>query len=151
MKGAIYMRSPKMNEIFVMLFSLYMWFTLTVDPDLFHTTDGKRGDVYKTYLDMVGSQRILAYMSLGVAITYLISLFVRKLVIIHLIHIIGLLFYFFITASYLLNYPNIAFGVMSMVSVWLFVDLLKLTDLIEEEKKQRILEANNLTDDEINS
>ncbi|MCU7557246.1 hypothetical protein [Macrococcus capreoli] len=140
------MRSPKYNEIFVMLFSLYVWFTLSVEPELFAATRGKSGQIYKTYIGMVGTQQNLAWISLAVSILYLINLFTRKYGIITIVHLIGMIYYMFINASFLINYPNIAFGVLSLVSIWLFMDLLKLIDITEEEKANRIKERNGLND-----
>lgn len=138
------MRSPKVNEIFVMLFSLYVWFTLTVEPNLFVSTNGKSGQIYATYIGMVGNQGNLAIISAVVSILYFANLFTRKYEVITWVHIVGLIYYLFISASFLINYPNIAFGVMSMVSIWLFYDLMKLIDKAEEAKKQKILKKNGI-------
>lgn len=134
------MRKPKWNEIVVMLFALYMWFTLTVEPELFMSgaTD-KAENVYATYISMVGSQRNLAWISLGVSVLCFLNLFTSRFPILISVQIIGLIYYFFITASFLLNYPNIAFGVMSLVSIALFQEILKLIDESEERKKSKIL------------
>ncbi|UTH01615.1 hypothetical protein KFV05_07765 [Macrococcoides canis] len=138
------MRKPKINEIFVMLFSLYVWFTLTVEPNLFVSTNGKSGQIYDTYIGMVGNQGNLAIISAVVSILYLSSMFTRKYEIITWVHILGLIYYLFISASFLINYPNIAFGVMSMVSIWLFYDLMRLIDKAEEAKKHKILKNNGI-------
>ncbi|WP_414055181.1 hypothetical protein [Macrococcus equi] len=140
------MRSPKYNEIFVMMFSLYVWFTLSVEPELFTSTNGKSGDIYETYIGMVGTQQNLAWISLGVSLLYFANLFTRKYGIITIVHVIGLIYYMFINASFLINYPNIAFGVLSLVSIWLFMDLMKLIDITEEEKARKIKEVNGLND-----
>ncbi|RXK19102.1 hypothetical protein [Macrococcus sp. DPC7161] len=140
------MRSPKFNEIFIMLFSLYVWFTLTVEPELFNVSNAKSGQIYATYISMVHSQQNLAWISLGISIMYLACLMFKNYGVIIFVHIIGLIYYLFISASFLINYPNIAFGVMSLVSIWLFMDLLKLIDLQEEEKKNKILKRNGLDD-----
>lgn len=138
------MRKPKINEIFVMLFSLYVWFTLTVEPNLFVSTNGKSGQIYDTYIGMVGNQGNLAIISAVVSILYLSSMFTRKYEVITWVHILGLIYYLFISASFLINYPNIAFGVMSMVSIWLFYDLMRLIDKAEEAKKHKILKNNGI-------
>lgn len=52
----------------------------------------------------------------------------------------------FINASFLINYPNIAFGVFSLATVWLFMDLMKLIDIQEEEKKLEIMQRNGIDD-----
>lgn len=140
------MRSPKYNEIFVMLFSLYVWFTLTVEPELFVSTNGKSGQIYSTYINMVGSQQNLSWISLSISILYFGNLFTRKYGLITIVHIIGMVYYLFINASFLINYPNIAFGVFSLVSIWLFIDLLKLIDITEEEKKRKIMKRNGIDD-----
>lgn len=139
------MRKPKWNELGIMLFSLYMWFTLTVEPELFLSGSTEQADnVYKTYISMVGSQQNLAWISISVSALFFLVLFTQRYAILIAVHIIGLLYYFFITASFLLNYPNIAFGVMSLVSIPLFVEILNLVDASEDEKKQKIIEDNHL-------
>lgn len=134
-------RKPRWNEIVVMMFSLYMWFTLTVDPELFLRggTDTAES-VYATYISMVGSQQNLAWISLAVSALFFLILFTSRFSILLTVHIAGLIYYFFITASFLLNYPNIAFGIMSLVSIALFQEILKLIDESEERKKDKILQ-----------
>lgn len=139
------MRKPKWNELGIMLFSLYMWFTLTVEPELFLSGSTEQADnVYKTYISMVGSQQNLAWISISVSALFFLVLFTQRYAILIAVHIIGLLYYFFITASFLLNYPNIAFGVMSLVSIPLFVEILNMVDASEDEKKQKIIDDNQL-------
>ncbi|MCG1009214.1 hypothetical protein J4760_04000 [Salinicoccus sp. ID82-1] len=134
------MRKPKWNELGLMLFSLYMWFTLTVEPALFFDGGTAKADsVYATYIAMVGSQRNLAWISITVATLFFLILFTRRFAVLITIHIMGLAYYFFITASFLLNYPNIAFGIMSLVSVALFKEILDLIDVSEDLKKDKIL------------
>jgi len=141
------LRKPKWNELGIMLFSLYMWFTLTVEPELFLSGSTEQADsVYKTYISMVGSQQNLAWISISVSALFFLVLFTRRYAILISVHIIGLLYYFFITASFLLNYPNIAFGVMSLVSIPLFVEILNLVDESEEQKKERIIEDHDLNE-----
>ena len=139
------MRKPKWNELGIMLFSLYMWFTLTVEPELFLSSSTEQADnVYKTYISMVGSQQNLAWISISVSALFFLVLFTKRYAVLIPVHIIGLLYYFFITASFLLNYPNIAFGVMSLVSIPLFVEILNLVDASEDAKKQKIIDDNQL-------
>lgn len=135
------MRKPKWNEIVVMMFALYMWFTLTVEPNLFMSgSTDKAKSVYATYISMVGSQQNLAWISLTVSALFFLILFTSRFSILLTVHIAGLIYYFFITASFLLNYPNIAFGIMSLVSIALFQEILKLIDISEERKKDKILQ-----------
>lgn len=139
------MRKPKWNEIVIMMFSLYVWFTLTVEPNLFMSGSTDTAEsVYATYISMVGSQQNLAWMSLAVSALFFLILFTSRFSILLTVHIIGLIYYFFITASFLLNYPNIAFGVMSLVSIALFQEILKLIDESEERKKEKILKDESL-------
>ena len=144
------MRKPKWNEIVIMMFSLYMWFTLIVEPELFLRggTDAAE-NVYTTYISMVGSQQNLAWMSLAVSALFFLILFTSRFSILLTVHIIGLIYYFFITASFLLNYPNIAFGVMSLVSIALFQEILRLIDESEERKKEKILKDKTLEGGEV--
>lgn len=141
------MRKPKWDEIVVMMFALYMWFTLTVEPNLFSSGRTEQAEnVYSTYISMVGSQQNLAWISLTVSALYFLILFTSRFSILLTVHIAGLIYYFFITASFLLNYPNIAFGVMSLVSIALFQEILKLIDESEERKKEKILNNEDTTE-----
>lgn len=143
------MRKPKWNEIGLMFFTAYMWFTLTVDPNLFFDGSTNKADsVYATYIQMVGSQQNLAWISLTVSVLFFLALFTKRYAIIITVHIIGLIYYFFITASFLINYPNVAFGVMSLVSIPLFIEILNQVDESEEHKKNKILEKEGEADEQ---
>lgn len=111
----------------------------------FVATNGKSGDIYEVYIGMVGNQHNLSLISACVSLLYFASLFTKKYGIITWIHIVGLMYFLFIGASFLINYPNIALGVMSMASVWLFVDLMRLIDKAEEAKKNKILKKMELS------
>lgn len=134
------MRKPEWAELFMITFGVYMWFTLMIDVNLFVTAEAeKSNDVYTTYIKMVGSQSNLAWLSLAVALIVFVSLYIRKDTYLIFVAIIGFSYHMFITASFLLNYPNIAFGIMSLFGVWLGARIYRLIDQSEEKKKQQIL------------
>lgn len=138
-------RKPKLEETLVMLFAVYVWFTLVIEPNLFESRIDLGGNsVYGTYVGLVGNQNNLALISLGVAFLYLIGLFIRHVNILIFIHIIGMIYYAFITASFLLNYPNIGLGVLGLVSFWLLYQIYSEIDMSEEIKKQKIKARNGL-------
>lgn len=134
------MRKPEWAELFMIIFAVYMWFTLMIDVNLFVTAEAeKSNDVYTTYIKMVGSQSNLAWLSLAVALIVFVSLYIRKDTYLIFVAIIGFSYHMFITASFLLNYPNIAFGIMSLFGIWLGARIYRLIDESEEKKKQQIL------------
>lgn len=134
------MRKPEWAELFMIIFAVYMWFTLMIDVNLFVTAEAeKSNDVYTTYIKMVGSQSNLAWLSLAVALIVFVSLYIRKDTYLIFVAIIGFSYHMFITASFLLNYPNIAFGIMSLFGIWLGARIYRLIDQSEEKKKQQIL------------
>lgn len=134
------MRKPEWAELFMIIFAVYMWFTLMIDVNLFVTAEAeKSNDVYTTYIKMVGSQSNLAWLSLAVALVVFVSLYIRKDTYLIFVAIIGFSYHMFITASFLLNYPNIAFGIMSLFGIWLGARIYRLIDQSEEKKKQQIL------------
>lgn len=134
------MRKPEWAEMFMIIFPVYIWFTLMVDANLFlrGITDNSTG-VYSTYIKMVGSQRNLAWLSLAVAAIVFASLYIKKDTFLIFVAIIGFSYHMFITASFLINYPNIAFGIMSLFGVWLGARIYRLIDVSEEKKKEKIL------------
>lgn len=141
------MRKPKSEEILVLLFSTYVWFTLLVDPTLFDVRIESSGEsIYGTYVKMVGSQQNLAWISLGVATLYFFGLFIHHINVLILIHVIGTVYYAFITASFLLNYPNIGLGALGLLSLWLMYKIYNEIDISEEIKKEKIKSKNGLTD-----
>lgn len=134
------MRKPEWAEMFMISFAVYIWFTLMVDADLFLSGIEKNStSVYSTYIEMVGSQRNLAWLSLAVAVIVFTSLYIKKDTYLIFVAIIGFSYHMFITASFLINYPNIAFGIMSLFGVWLGARIYRLIDVSEEKKKEKIL------------
>lgn len=134
------MRKPEWAEMFMIIFPVYIWFTLMIDVNLFMDANtDKSTSVYSTYIEMVGSQSNLAWLSLTVAAVVFTSLYVRKDTYLIFVAIIGFSYHMFITASFLINYPNIAFGIMSLFGVWLGARIYRLIDVSEEKKKEKIL------------
>lgn len=130
------MRKPEWHEVGMMLFGLFMWFTLTIDKTLFTAGDN---EVYASYIAIVKNQQNLANISLIVSIIILISFYIRNYTALFFVSALGFLYFLFVSASFWINYPNIASGVMLLVAIYLGVQMYHLIDMSEEVKKEKIL------------
>lgn len=131
------MRKPEWHEVGMMLFGVFMWFTLTIDKTLFVANDS---GVYASYIAIVRNQENLANISIIVAIIILISFYIRNYTARFLVSALALLYFLFISASFWINYPNIASGVMLLVAIYLGAQMYHLIDMSEEVKKAKILQ-----------
>lgn len=132
------MRKPEWHEVGMMLFGLFMWFTLTIDKTLFTAGDS---EVYASYIAIVKNQQNLANISLIVSIIILISFYIRNYTTLFFVSALGFLYFLFVSASFWINYPNIASGVMLMVAIYLGIKMYRLIDKGEELKKEKILQS----------
>lgn len=134
------MRKLQMNELASIMFAAYIFFTLMIAPDLFADRIAENPDsLYKGYVDMVGSQRNLAFISLAVTLIIFLSLFVRNYNVRILINVVSIIYSSFITASYVFNYPNLALGLLIIMVIWQIYETNKLVDESEDEKSKMIL------------
>src|SRR5699024_337556 len=107
------MRKIEMYELATVMFAGSIFFTLMIAPDLFANQIAMNPDsLYAGYVDVVGSQRNLAFIALGVALLSFASFFIRCFNIRILVNSLGIVFTTFITASYVFNYPNLALGLL---------------------------------------
>lgn len=134
------MRKLQINELASIMFAAYIFFTLMIAPDLFADRIAENPDsLYKGYVDMVGSQRNLAFISLAVTLIIFLSLFVRNYNVRILINVVSIIYSSFITASYVFNYPNLALGLLIIMVIWQIYETNKLVDESEDEKSKMIL------------
>lgn len=97
-------RKPAAIEIVIFFYALYVTFTLALGPSLFSKIDN---DVYKGYVNLLGSQSSLLHISLSVAIFYLIGFFTKRPILKLAVNTIGFFYFGIVTSSFLLNYPNL--------------------------------------------
>lgn len=134
------MRKIEMYELATVMFAGSIFFTLMIAPDLFaNQIEQNPESLYAGYVDVVGSQRNLAFIALAVAIVSFGSFFIRSYNIRILINSLGIVFTTFITASYVFNYPNLALGLLMIMIIWQIYEVNKLIDKSEDEKARKIL------------
>lgn len=134
------MRKIEMYELAIVMFAGSIFFTLMIAPDLFAEQIAMNPDsLYAGYVDVVGSQRNLAFIALAVAVVSFGSFFIRNFNIRILINSLGIVFTTFITASYLFNYPNLGLGLLMIMIIWQIYEVNKLIDKSEDEKAKKIL------------
>ena len=134
------MRKIEMYELAIVMFAGSIFFTLMIAPDMFADQIALNPDsLYAGYVDVVGSQRNLAFIALAVAVVSFGSFFIRNFNIRILINSLGIVFTTFITASYLFNYPNLGLGLLMIMIIWQIYEVNKLIDKSEDEKAKKIL------------
>lgn len=142
------MRQFKMNELTSLMFAAYVWFTLTVAPNFFEDAIANNPDsLYVGYIAMVGSQQNLAWISLAVAAIVFGSFFIRNYNARILVNCISIVYFTFIAASYVFNYPNLALGLLLVVVVWHIYETNRLINKSEDEKSKRILQQSLNSED----
>ncbi|NBK47612.1 hypothetical protein MUA33_04890 [Staphylococcus delphini] len=128
-------RKPAAIEIVIFLYALYVTFTLALEPSLFSKIDN---DVYKGYVNLLGSQSTLMHISLSVAIFYLIGFFTKRPILKLALNTIGFFYFGIVTSSFLLNYPNLGLGIMVIVLALIFRNLMCIIDEDERRKVAKI-------------
>lgn len=143
MKEVEGLRKPSLSELAVTIFAGYMALTLTVAPTMFEDAIANNPEsMYANYMMLLGTQSNLAWISLTVALASFAALFTEHYTVRMLTSVLGLVYFTFISASYLFNYPNIGLGIVILVISWLFIELWKLIDESEEVKKRQIIVDN---------
>lgn len=134
------MRKPEMNELATLMFAGSVFFTLMLAPTMFADAIALNPDsLYQGYIDMVGTQRNLAFISLGVFVAMFASFFTRVYNIRILVNSAALVYTTFIAASYLFNYPNLSIGLIVVIIIWQIYEINKLIDSSEDCKAERVL------------
>lgn len=143
------MRKPRLNELAIILFAGYMAITLAVAPSMFEDAIANNPEsLYANYMKILGTQSNMAWISLAIALASFATLFTEQFTVRILMNVAGLVFFTFISASFLFNYPNIGLGAVVLVVVWLFIELWKLIDESEEVKKRKIIVDNSMEENE---
>lgn len=145
------MRKLKMNELASAMFAASIFFTLMIAPDLFAERIAENPEsLYAGYVNMVGSQQNLAFISLGVTMLIFGSFFIRNYNARIMVNVVAIVYASFITASYIFNYPNLALGLLVIMIIWQIYETNKLIDKSEDEKSKKILRK-SLEKEEIKS
>lgn len=134
------MRKLQMNELASAMFAASIFFTLMIAPELFADRIAENPEsLYQGYVDMIGSQRNLALISLGVTMLIFGSFFIRNYNMRIMVNVTAIVYTSFITASYVFNYPNLALGLLVIMIIWQIYETNKLIDESEDEKSKLIL------------
>lgn len=129
-----------MNELASAMFAASIFFTLMIAPELFadQITENPES-LYAGYVNMVGSQQNLAFISLGVALLIFGSFFIRYYNARIIVNVVAIVYTSFITASYIFNYPNLGLGLLMIMIIWQIYETNKLIDESEDEKSKQII------------
>lgn len=145
------MRKLQMNELASAMFAASIFFTLMIAPELFAERIAENPEsLYVGYVDMVGSQQNLAFISFGVTVLVFVSFFIRNYNVRIMVNVVAIVYTSFITASYVFNYPNLALGLLVIMIIWQIYETNKLIDESEDEKSKQILKK-SLEKEEIKS
>lgn len=135
------MRKLQMNELASAMFAASIFFTLMIAPELFAEKIAENPEsLYVGYVEMVGSQQNLAFISLGVTVLIFGSFFIRNYNTRIMVNVVAIVYTSFITASYVFNYPNLALGLLVIMIIWQIYETNKLIDESEDEKSKKILQ-----------
>lgn len=135
------MRKLQMYELASAMFAASIFFTLMIAPELFADQITQNPEsLYAGYVNMVGSQQNLAFISLGVTMLIFGSFFIRNYNTRIIVNVVAIVYSSFITASYVFNYPNLGLGLLMIMLIWQIYETNKLIDESEDEKSKKILQ-----------
>lgn len=130
-----------MYELASAMFAASIFFTLMIAPELFAEQIAENPEsLYAGYVNMVGSQQNLAFISLGVTVLIFGSFFIRNYNTRIMVNVVATVYTSFITASYIFNYPNLGLGLLMIMIIWQIYETNKLIDESEDEKSKKILQ-----------
>lgn len=134
------MRKPKFGETVVIGYTLYMLFTLGVDPQLFQKAIERNPEsMYVAYVDFMGSERNVMMFSAVTLLITVLTLFTNHYTPQIIVHVIGIIYFTIIVASYIFSYPNIGLGLGAIIVVKLIIDVNRVIDEQQEAHKRKII------------
>ena len=134
------MRRPNLTEVIVLGFGVYMAFTLLLDSNWMYESIAKNPEsMYGTYLSFIGSQVKLAIFSIFLVICTASILFVDNYLIRIGVNILGLMYFTILAGSFVFTYPNIGLGTSMILVVMMVVNINRLIDEQQEERKRKII------------
>lgn len=144
------MRKPQLSESIIIGYSLYMWFTLTLDKEfLVRGIEGNPDSMYRMYLELMGTQQNVVNLSFVVAILTIIVLFVNNYTARIVVSIVGLVYFTLLAVSFVFSYPNLGLGLAAIVVVIIISNINLLIDEQSERAKKRIMCESVIKDDEV--
>lgn len=134
------MRKPQISEAIIIGYSLYMWFTLTLDGEFLERGIADNPDsMYRMYLELMGTQSNVVLISLAVAILSIMVLFTRSYTARIIVSIIGLVYFTILAVSFVFSYPNFGLGMAAIIVVVIITNINLLIDEQSERDKKRIM------------
>ena len=144
------MRKPQLSETIIIGYSLYMWFTLTLDGEFLERGIANNPDsMYRMYLELLGTQQNVVNLSFAVAILTIIVLFVNNYTARIVVSIVGLVYFTLLAVSFVFSYPNLGLGLAAIVVVIIITNINLLIDEQSERAKKRIMCGSVNKDDEV--
>lgn len=134
------MRKPRFGEAAVIGYTLYMLFTLGIDPRLFQEAIERNPEsMYVAYVDFMGSERNVMIFSAVTLLITVLTLFTNKYTPRIIVHVIGIIYFTIIVASYIFSYPNIGLGIGAIIVINLIIDVNRVIDEQQEALKRKII------------
>lgn len=134
------MRKPQISEAIIIGYSLYMWFTLTLDGEFLERGIANNPDsMYRMYLELMGTQQNVVLISLAVAILTILVLFVKSYTARIIVNIVGLVYFTILAVSFVFSYPNLGLGMAAIIVVVIITNINLLIDEQSERDKKRIM------------
>ena len=134
------MRKPQLNEVIIIGYGSYVWFTLSFDPEFFYRSIAENPEsMYAAYIGFLGTQQNLAIFSLVLALVTIAVLFTERYSLRILSALIGMVYFTIMAASYIFSYPNLGLGLSALMLAILIFNINRLIDEREEEKKRKLL------------
>lgn len=134
------MRKPQLNEVIIIGYGSYVWFTLSFDPDFFYRAIADNPEsMYAAYIGFLGTQQNLAIFSLVLALVTIAVLFTERYSLRIISALVGLVYFTILAASYIFSYPNLGLGLSALMLGVLIFNINRLIDEKEEAKKRKLL------------
>lgn len=134
------MRKPQISEAIIIGYSLYMWFTLSLDGEFLERGIANNPDsMYRMYLELMGTQSNVVLISLAVAILTIMVLFTRSYTARIIVSIVGLVYFTILAVSFVFSYPNLGLGMAAIIVVVIISSINLLIDEQSERDKKRIM------------
>src|SRR5699024_2235385 len=134
------LRKPSFSDVSVMGYTLYMMFTLAIDPDMFEAGIRQNPNtMYLEYTKFMGSEENVIISSAVLFILTVVGLFLKSYLYRIVILLLGITYFSVIVVSYTFNYPNIGLGIGMIIVIKLIFDANKLTDQHQEDEKQKVI------------
>src|SRR5699024_7391886 len=105
--------------------------------------------MYRMYLELMGTQRNVVFISLAVALLTILVLFVKSYTARIIVNIVGLVYFTILAVSFVFSYPNLGLGMAAIIVVVIISNINLLIDEQSERDKKRIMCESVINEDSI--